>query len=331
MAYIWVMLKRLALLLLGLAGLGAATVAAARTAPEQTEPRPAIWLIEDADTKIYLFGTVHAFPASLRWRSAALNRVIAEADELVMETPEAGPGGAANAEAFLAPMRLGKTVPILSRVSPAARPALQATIASTGLPIDVYDQLTTWGAAFLIAGFQITQTYADNGVPVPMSGAEEVLSQIFRKSRRPISGVETIGDQLRVFSTMPLSAQQLFLESTVTGVTPGGATAGGGPAGGATAAGADASGEIAAGEAGTTDVAWLRGDVDAIGREMLEMAPEIYEPLLTRRNRNWTGWLEQRMRRPGIVLFAVGAGHLAGPQSVQTMLAARGIAARRIH
>ncbi|HEY0114242.1 MAG TPA: TraB/GumN family protein, partial [Allosphingosinicella sp.] len=43
-----------------------------------------------------------------------------------------------------------------------------------------------------------------------------------------------------------------------------------------------------------------------------------------------TGWLAQRMERPGTVLFAVGAGHLAGRDSVQSMLAARGIQARRI-
>ncbi len=60
------------------------------------------------------------------------------------------------------------------------------------------------------------------------------------------------------------------------------------------------------------------------------MPPELYDPLLTRRNRNWVGWLENRLQRPGTVLFAVGAGHLAGAESVQAMLAARGVTARRV-
>ena len=51
---------------------------------------------------------------------------------------------------------------------------------------------------------------------------------------------------------------------------------------------------------------------------------------MPQRNRNWARWLQQRMERPGTVLFAGGAGHLAGPESVQRMLAERGIQARRI-
>jgi hypothetical protein len=71
-------------LLLAIGGPAAAQVAAPnRVAP----PRPAIRLLQDEDTKIYLFGTVHVFPATLRWRSPSLDRIIAEADELVMETP----------------------------------------------------------------------------------------------------------------------------------------------------------------------------------------------------------------------------------------------------
>lgn len=313
---IFSMIRRWALLLAALAGLGWPSLGVAREAPAAAAepPRPAIWVIEDEDTRIYLFGTVHAFPASVVWRSAALDRVIAEADELVMETPESEPQ-LSDPERLFRSMALGKSVSILSRVSPAIRPALAAMIAQTGLPMEAYDQMTTWGVGFLLSGYQISQAYAENGQPVAMSGAEEVLGRIFRKSRRPISGVETVEDQLRVFSTMPHSVQRMFLESTVAGFALGAA---GQPEPEPTT------------EESLTDRAWLRGDVEAIGAEMLQMPPEIYEPLLTRRNRNWTRWLEQRMQRPGIVLFAVGAGHLAGPHSVQTMLAERGITARRI-
>jgi hypothetical protein len=52
--------------------------------------------------------------------------------------------------------------------------------------------------------------------------------------------------------------------------------------------------------------------------------------LRTNRNRDWTAWLIERLEKPGTVLFAVGAGHLAGPESVQQMLATRGLEAQRI-
>lgn len=273
-------------------------------------PRPAIWLIEDNDTKIYLFGTIHVFPASLDWRSPRLDQVIREADELVMETPDASAAEMFDSDRLFRPMMMGKSVPLLSRVSPEARPALQAVLEATPLQAEVYDEMHLWAVAFLLQGYMLSQAYAEEGQAVAMTGAEEVLGEIFRKSRRPISGVETVEEQIAVFSTMPLAVQRRFLEATVLG---------------------DGSGE-AAEPSGVpmTDDDWISGDVEAIAAGMQEMAPELYEPLLTRRNRNWTGWLSRRMERPGTVLFAVGAGHLAGPQSVQRMLAERGITARRI-
>ncbi len=68
----------------------------------------------------------------------------------------------------------------------------------------------------------------------------------------------------------------------------------------------------------------------AMALERDALPPELYEALLTRRNRAWTDWLIARLDRPGTVLFAVGAGHLAGRVSVQSMLAGRGFTARRI-
>jgi len=53
--------------------------------------------------------------------------------------------------------------------------------------------------------------------------------------------------------------------------------------------------------------------------------------LITRRNRGFAEWLVRRMDRPGTVLFAIGAGHLTGPDSVQSMLESRGLHVQRIY
>jgi len=58
--------------------------------------------------------------------------------------------------------------------------------------------------------------------------------------------------------------------------------------------------------------------------------PAFAERLLIGRNRNWAEWLDERLDRPGTVFVAVGAGHLAGKESVQDQLAARGIGAARV-
>ena len=79
--------------------------------------------------------------------------------------------------------------------------------------------------------------------------------------------------------------------------------------------------------------AWMSGDVNAIGRTFnaeFKSSPELKEILLRRRNTNWSHWLERRMAQPGTVLVAVGAGHLAGDDSVIELLKRRGYRVKRV-
>src|SRR5215218_2832238 len=85
----------------------------APAAAPRPEPRPALWLLADDDTRIYMFGTIHVLPPGFRWRSAALDKAVGEAAELVVETYEP-PGtetGVDNASGFFA----ARPVPILQR------------------------------------------------------------------------------------------------------------------------------------------------------------------------------------------------------------------------
>lgn len=274
---------------------------------EALAPRPAIWLLQDEDTKIYLFGTNHVLPEGFRWRSEAVERVIRESAELVMEIAE---DEVSSDEAMLESRFMGKSVPLLWRVSPQYRPRLQLIMAASGLPEDYFNALHTWAAGFVVMAVQAMAMYGDEEGQLPeLTGVEDILTEEFRRAGKPISAVETSRQQMDMFRTLPRNAQQAFLESLL-----------GAPEDEEEEAEAPVSGEQA----------WVSGRLDLLAREAETMPPELYEALLTRRNRAWTDWLEQRLEQPGTVLFAVGALHLAGPDSVQNMLAARGLQTQRI-
>ena len=63
---------------------------ARRSPPPRDQPpavaRPALWKLADADTTIYLFGTIHVLPAGYVWENGPVRDAIAGADELVLET-----------------------------------------------------------------------------------------------------------------------------------------------------------------------------------------------------------------------------------------------------
>lgn len=267
------------------------------------EGRPALWKLADADTTIWLFGTIHVLPDGYKWQNKTISDTIAAADGLVIETVlDSDP---AKASALL--MRMGATSglpPLVERVAPAKRPALETMIARSGLPRATFDAMETWTAALLLVGVSLIDLELS-----PASGIEEQLETQFSAAGKPISGLETAEQQLGYFDRLPETAQRQFLTTLVDD-----------PA----AARIEYEAMLAA---------WARGDEQAIADafdEDFEVSAALRDALLRKRNAAWAEWLAKRLDAPGKVLVAVGAGHLAGPESVQTMLAKKGFTVERV-
>jgi uncharacterized protein len=279
---------------------------AAKAQPEiiqNYEPHPAIWKLADADTTIYLFGTTHVLPPSFRWRSVALNTIIDQADELVLETTES-PEEVKATETLMAQLLSPdqNRIPLLDRIAPEKRVALRTVAIKASMPLSFFDKLPTWMATFGLIMDDMSQNGSDGE-----HGVEAVLRDAFAKGGKPVSAVEDGNAILRELNQMPEAAQVKMLEDAVGDMDD--------PA-----------------IDGPNDDAWAKGEVTALDAEFTdtEFGPELYEILVRRRNIAWVNWLSKRLEKPGTVLFAVGAGHLAGPDSLQKMLAAKGLTADRI-
>ena len=71
----------------------AATLAlllAACDRPRPIQARPALWRVADADTTIWLLGTIHALPPGVAWETPKVTAAITQADTLVQEIPAMG-------------------------------------------------------------------------------------------------------------------------------------------------------------------------------------------------------------------------------------------------
>jgi hypothetical protein len=80
--------------------------------------------------------------------------------------------------------------------------------------------------------------------------------------------------------------------------------------------------------------AWKRGDQSVFVHmldELNDASPDTYRMMFTERNARWADWIKARMQTPGVVFVAVGAGHLAGKDSLLVRLAELGIASRRVY
>jgi uncharacterized protein YbaP (TraB family) len=298
------MLKRLwrrTVAALGLSLLVAAPSASAKAPPAA---RPALWAVADADTTVYLFGTIHLLPENFSWRTAKFDQALDGSDQLVVETivDEKNPQKMMTALASLA---FSKGLPPLAeRVPPEKRAALAAAVAKSGMPAQALDNMETWAAAFMLLGNQFRDMGLKGG-----EGVEAVLRSNFASKGKPVGELETNVEQLSFFDGLPEKAQRALLE-----------------------------GAIAQPQDMTADFnkmvgAWARGDVNAIAHTFnheLSESPELKEALIERRNANWSRWIERRMAQPGAIMIAVGAGHLAGEDSVIDMLKRGGYRIRRV-
>ena len=276
-------------------------------------PRPAIWLLEDADTKIYLFGTNHILPAGFKWRSPAFEKTVAAADELVVETYTT-PEQDAELEAEVMPlMLLEKPRPFVARFPKAHHAAIREGIEASGLADEALDIMQTWAGGMMIGLAAVFDEYGAED-PDDVPGVEDLLEAEFKTAGKPILSIEEPIGVLRSLSELP---ERVQIEMMIGGMEDDAALE----------AATDASEDEAVKYA---DIhAWAQGRPSKLAEDLKDMPPELYEVLLTRRNTAWAEWLAKRLDRPGTVLLAVGAGHLTGRDSVQTMLARRGLQAKR--
>jgi uncharacterized protein YbaP (TraB family) len=265
---------------------------------------PALWEVSDPDTTIYLFGTIHLLPENYQWRTPKFNQAMERSQKLVVETivDDKNPTKLMTA---MAAIGFAKGLPPISeRVSPDKRAALAAAIKRSGIPPAVFDQMKTWTAGFTLLSVQ----FRDMGLK-GKDGVEAVLRDSFATKGKPIGELETNIEQLGFFDTLPEKAQRALLEGAL-----------------------DEQNGMDAEFAGMLD-AWAKGDVNGIARTFdrdLAASPELQQALIRQRNANWTKWIRERMAEPGSLMVAVGAGHLAGKESVIEMLKRQGLRVRQI-
>ena len=281
----------------------AAEPAPVAAAAATTDADPALWVVKDDDTTIYLFGTVHVLKPGLSWFDEAVKSAFDKSDEMMLEIvmPE-DQAAVAKTMMPLAMDTTGKTIP--SRLTPEQLQAYQAAMVSVGLPANAFDSFEPWFPAMTLSVLPLTKLGYD-----PEQGAEKLLTKFAKADGKPVSGLETLEEQLGFFDKLPDTQQVAFLNSVVKDL--------------------DKLGPTLDKMVGL----WAKGDPDGLAvvmNDSLAATPELAAMLLYERNERWADQIKTRMDKPGTVFIAVGAGHLAGEKSVQDYLKDRGLTATRI-
>ena len=280
-----------------------AATAEPATPAATTDADPALWVVKDKDTTIYLFGTVHVLKPGLSWFDEAVKTAFDKSDQLMLEMVL--PEDQAQVAKDMMPLAIDQTGKTLSsRLAPEQLAAYQAAMASVGLPAAQFDMFEPWFPAITLSMLPLTKLGYD-----PEQGAEKQLTRLAKTKSKPIAGFETFTEQLGFFDTLPETQQVAFLNSVVKDLDKLGP------------------------QLDKMVLLWAKGDPDGLAtamNESLAATPELAKTLLWDRNARWADQIKTRMDQPGTVFVAVGAGHLAGDKSVQDYLKDRGLTAKRV-
>jgi len=262
---------------------------------------PALWMVKDEDTVVYLFGTVHLLKPETKWQNPRFEAAFAASDAIYQE---------ADVTSDEATQGMMKILPGLAMYSDGRKLSdvlddeeereVKEAADIVGVPMAGLEGMQPWFAGLSLMQVQIMkQGYK------PDSGVETVINAMATDSGKDIRYFETAAQQLQLLGGLPEDSQIEFLVQGAIAIEDD----------------PDMLNRLVAD--------WAEGDVASIGEIMSGVDDwgdqTVYETLLVNRNKDWAVQITDLMDdEAGTFFVAVGAGHLAGEDSLVALLRANG-------
>lgn len=280
--------------------LGATLIAGAA---DSQSGSPALWQLKGRNNSIYLLGSVHLLRDDQQPLPAPILRAYRDADILYMEIDLDDLDPTEVQQFTLTNGVLPPDQTLGDVMGPERYGRAKSEAQKIGLDLDQLGRLEPWVVAISAIQAQVVRLGLD-----PEAGVEQRLVRDAVRDRKEIRGLETVADQFGVFDRLSLDRQQDFLLMSLEDAV-----------------------DLPA-EVNELIGAWSRGDVEGLARllsEGFEQFPDLYQPLVVTRNRNWTQQIIELLDDDSDYLVVVGVLHLVGEDSVIELLRARGISVNR--
>jgi uncharacterized protein len=262
---------------------------------------PSLWHIQDEDSDIYIFGTVHILRPGIEWQTDELMAAFNAADTVYFEAPVNDPAQASSMQQIvLANALLPQGTTLSSLVNDETWQAIQEFAPQIGASAAQLEPLRPWIATIQLGvGFIVASGYD------PASGVEATLWPLANEAGKTLAYFETVAEQIGFFVNLPQDVEVRLLEETM------------------------AEFDAAPDQLDTLVESWANGDQAAIdlvmNGQMRADAPEVHDIIIVQRNERWAEEIAEMLEGSGTVFIAVGSGHLPGELGVISLLRARDI------
>ena len=271
-------IRRWLILALGLLGGLSAPLIAAAASP--------VWAIHGPHNTVYLAGSVHLLKADDAALPAAFDRAYASSKGLVMELDVGHVSPLETTSWMLEHGTLPPGTTLRQRLGDSRYQRLTREAEQLGMPTELMEPFQPWvvGMELLELQYQKLGFQSDAGV-------EMQLDQRAQADGKPVTGLETVSEQLGVLGALSDEDQAHFLDMIVE--------------------------EMDEVDSDTKEVivAWRDGDAARLGAllsEEYKSFPALYRTLVSERNKHWMPQLEKLLQGEQDYFVVVGALHLVG-------------------
>ena len=302
-----------ALALLGTTALAPALAADEEAAPltieeaTQGASNVAIWKTGDQDTTVYLMGTIHILKPGLEWESDTFKAAWDEADTAYFEADVISP----EAQQAAAPVVMSEAIytdgtQFADLFSAEEAERINEGLAPYGTTVSSLNNMRPWFVSIQIAQLALSKAGGD-----PAAGIEMILGQRAVIEGKDLAYFETMTDQINMIASID---DEVWATAIVEGID-----------------------ELENVEAYFAELIglWYHGKADELADTLLESwdeTPSLKTTLLDDRNKAWADELDRAIKEDeGVIFVAVGAGHLAGENSVQDYLEGLGHEIERVN
>ena len=274
-------------------------------AQEAQRQSPALFVARDADSALYLFGTLHIRRPGEAWGGPAAQAALSQASEVWTEL-EISPEGEAQAQTLALQYGLAPPdQPLSSYFSEAENARIKAFARANGADPRMLDRMRPWLAAITLSILPMVRAGYD-----PSAGVDRLIDSQADAAGKTMRWFETAEEQVRILASIDgEQARELVLQSIDEA-------------------------EDGAALIDQMAQAWQHGDLATLQAlvvdDMRAQYPEAYDVLLARRNAAWTPVLVRELEGAGVDFVAVGAAHLLGDDGLIAMLRARGYTVERV-
>jgi uncharacterized protein len=290
-----------------LAALALGFVASCASTPatnDQTGATPALFAARDADSTMYIYGTIHLRRAGDAWGGPHVEAALAQSEEIWTEV-DMDPAAEARGQAEALRLGMSPQNALSSHLTAEDEERLTALCQRLGLPRQALERMSPWMAALTLTVMPMLQAGYD-----PQAGVDRAVVAWGREHNKTLRSFETPEQQIALFAGLDEDEEMEMLRYSFEG--------------------AEQTVELV----NALSAAWDRGDIAALEAQIITeartSAPRMYQSFFVDRNNAWMTVLSRELDGAGVDFVAVGAGHLYGPDGLVAQLRRRGVRVERV-